>query len=115
MSTGCCNSGLLSIDLTLNSNCCPPAAQSSVSGNGKDSLIRVDQDDFADATHWNGTNEEGIVLEATDKIKVFDNNTNRFLDEDTEWERTATGVHFLIDGFDATVNEYKFYIHINKA
>lgn len=108
-----CNENALNINLTLNSNCCNPAPQTVVTVG--DSLIRIDQDNFYDATHWNGANNEGVVLVPSDKLKVFDNNTNRFLDEGTEWERTSTGIHFLLDDFDATGNEYKFYIHINKT
>ena len=113
----CCNSdNNLSLNLSLNSSCCPPVRVVAVSGtNPTRDLIRITSAHFVNATEWNGANSEGVSILPGYSFKVFDNNVNRYLDEGTEWQRTATGIQFLVPDFDSTVNSYTFYIHINQV
>ena len=75
--------------------------------------IRITQDDFVDATHWNGQNSLSQPILAGYRLQVFANFIARYLLQGTEWERTANGVNILLDGFDATTQEYEFYIDIS--
>jgi len=115
LSGSCCTSGNLSLGLSLNGNCCTPVRVVELSGSisTSRSLIRITSTDFADATNWHGANTESVTLGPTDAVKVYDNNLNRWMDEGTEWDRTADGVHFTVPGFDSTTIDYKLYIHIN--
>lgn len=79
------------------------------------SPVYVVSSDFVDATNWQGQNAEGQTLLATDILKVFWDDAQIFLEEDTQWTRTATGVNILEAGFDATANDYTFYIFISRV
>ena len=111
-----CDGTTLSLDLTMPSPCCTPVPAAIVINNTpQKDLIRITSADFVSATEWTGTNTEGIVIRTANVFKVFDNNVNRYLDEGTEWNYApgGLGVKFLIGGFDSTINNYTFYIHIN--
>lgn len=77
------------------------------------SPLRITQADFATATAWNGQNSINQVIYGYYRLQVFANFIARYLTEGVEWERTANGINILLDGFDATVNEYEFYIDIS--
>jgi len=77
------------------------------------SPIRITNDDFVDATHWDGQNSLSVSVRSTFKLQVFANFVARFLEEGSEWERTATGIDVLLPGFDATTNQYEFYIYLS--
>ena len=75
--------------------------------------------DFVDATNWNGANSYGQPILPNYTLQVFWNDVNRFLEQGTEWVRTTNGIQILnngttITGFDASVNDYVFYIYISK-
>ena len=83
------------------------------------SPIKITSADFADATNWNGVNSYGQLILPNYTLQVFWNDVNRFLEQGTEWVRTTNGVQILnngttITGFDASVNDYVFYIYISK-
>lgn len=70
--------------------------------------------DFTTSTSWNGINADGIVIQPTYTLQVFWNDIQRFLQEGTEWTRTATGVTINMAGFDAVANPtYSLYIYIS--
>jgi hypothetical protein len=75
--------------------------------------IRITQSDFVDATHWNGQNSVNQPILVGYRLQVFANFIARYLLQGTEWERTPNGVNILLDGFDATTQEYEFYIDIS--
>lgn len=77
------------------------------------SPIRITSANFADATHWDGNNNDGQIILPTYTLQVFGNFIARYLIQGTEWERTANGVVILLEGFDASANEYEFYISIS--
>lgn len=64
--------------------------------------------DFTNSTDYNNLNIVGRNL------VVFWNDIPRFLIAGTEWAYTPTGIRILIDGFDATVNEYNIKIFIKN-
>lgn len=78
------------------------------------SPIRITNENFVDATHWNGQNSLGQPILGSYRLQVFANFIARYLTEGTEWERTGTGINILLDGFDAQTNEYEFYIDISS-
>lgn len=100
----------LSLNLTLNSPCCESVRVVTGTGVSRD-LIRITSSDFASSASWTGTNNEGVVILSTYSLKVFYNDLNRFLDEGTEWNRTATG--FDLVGIDTSTGIMTFYVHIN--
>ncbi len=74
-------------------------------GSGGDgTLIKVKSANFTDATHYDNPLIVGKPL------AIFFNNVPKYLDDD-EWAATGFGINILIDGFDATANDYTFYIH----
>lgn len=75
--------------------------------------IRITSVNFVDATHWNGANSINQPILSSYRLQVFANFIARYLVQGTEWERTASGINILIDGFDALTNEYEFYIDIS--
>jgi hypothetical protein len=77
------------------------------------SPLRITQDDFATATQWNGANSINQVIYSSYKLQVFANFIARYLTEGTEWVRTANGINVIMPGFDATLNDYEFYIDIS--
>jgi hypothetical protein len=77
------------------------------------SPLRITQDDFANATQWNGANSINQVIYSSYKLQVFANFIARYLTEGTEWVRTANGINVIMPGFDATLNDYEFYIDIS--
>jgi len=77
------------------------------------SPLRITQADFATATQWNGANSINQVIYSSYKLQVFANFIARYLTQGTEWVRTPNGINILLDGFDATVNDYEFYIDIS--
>lgn len=77
------------------------------------SPIRITSSNFADATHWDGNNNDGQIILPTYTLQVFGNFIARYLEQGTEWQRTANGIVVLLDGFDASVNNYEFYISIS--
>lgn len=115
--SGCGDSGGLSLNLSLNGACCGTGTrvvELNVTELGRD-LIRITQDDFANATQWNGINSENVTIKTAYSFKLFYNDGNRYLDEGTEWQRTSTGFEILMSGFDATANAYTIYVHINRT
>ena len=78
------------------------------------SPIFITNNNFTDATNWQGSNGDGVSILNTYSLQVFANFVARFLVEGVEWERTATGVNILIPGFDALTNDYEFYIFISN-
>lgn len=77
------------------------------------SPIRITSTNFADATHWDGDNNDGQTILPTYTLQVFGNFIARYLEKGTEWERTPNGIVVLLPGFDATANNYEFYISIS--
>jgi len=78
------------------------------------SPIMITSANFADATHWNGDNNYGIVIQPYYVLQVFADSLNqRFLIQGQQWERTLQGIEITIPGFDATVDDYTFYIYIS--
>lgn len=75
--------------------------------------IRITENDFVDATNWHGQNSVNQAILPNYRLQVFANFVARYLLQGTEWQRTALGVQILLPGFDATVNNYEFYIDIN--
>lgn len=78
------------------------------------SPISVTSDDFADSTHWNGVNSISQLILSSYTLQVFWDDSQIFLEKDVQWARTAEGINILIDGFDATANQYQFYIFVSK-
>jgi ABC-type Co2+ transport system permease subunit len=78
------------------------------------SPVYVTSSHFTSATSWSGANTEGQTILATDEIKIFWDDAQIFLEEGTQWTRTALGADILIPGFDATANDYNFYIFISR-
>ena len=83
------------------------------------SPIKVVSSEFASATEWNGANIYNQPILPAYFLQVFWNDVNRFLDVGTEWNRTSQGFEIInngttISGFDATANNYTFYIYISK-
>jgi hypothetical protein len=75
--------------------------------------IRITEVDFIDATHWAGQNSVGQPILSAYRLQVFANFVARYLSEGTEWERTGSGINVLLPGFDATTQQYEFYIDIS--
>jgi hypothetical protein len=75
--------------------------------------IRVIETDFIDATHWAGANSVNQAILPNYRLQVFANFVARYLLQGTEWVRTAAGIQIIMPGFDATVNQYEFYIDIS--
>ena len=69
-------------------------------------LIPITSADFASATAYNDPRIVGRNL------AIFWNDIPRYIYAPTEFEYTTTGINILIDGFDATVNNYTLYIYI---
>lgn len=69
-------------------------------------LIPITSSDFANATDYNNPDIVGKNL------VIFWNDINRYLIPVTEWNYTVTGFEILIDGFDATSNDYTLFIYI---
>jgi hypothetical protein len=75
---------------------------------GLESPMTILGSDFTTATEWNDSR-----IGASWSLKVFFNDSSKFLKKDVEWERTATGIRILIDGFNALLNpSYEFEIFI---
>ena len=78
------------------------------------SPIMITSANFADATNWNGANDYGITIQPYYTLQVFADSLNqRFLIQGQQWERTLQGVEITIPGFDATTDDYTFYIYIS--
>ncbi len=77
------------------------------------SPIRITSENFVDATNWEGSNSDGISILPSYTLQVFANFVARYLEEGTEWERTATGINILLSGFDSQTQDYEFYIFIS--
>ena len=78
------------------------------------SPIKITNLNFANATDWNGNNSYGLVIESYYTLQILADSINqRFLVEGTQWVRTPTGFRILLDGFDATINEYILYVYIS--
>jgi len=77
------------------------------------SPLRITQVNFATTTAWNGQNSLNQPIFSYYKLQVFANFIARYLVEGTEWERTTNGINILMDGFNATTNEYEFYIDVS--
>jgi hypothetical protein len=77
------------------------------------SPLRITQDDFANATQWNGANSINQAIYSNYRLQVFANFIARYLLQGTEWVRTPNGINILLPGFDATTNSYEFYIDIS--
>jgi len=75
--------------------------------------IRVIETDFIDATHWAGQNSVNQQILPNYRLQVYANFIARYLLQGTEWQRTSSGIQILMPGFDATVNQYEFYIDIS--
>jgi len=75
--------------------------------------IRVIETDFIDATNWAGANSVNQAILPNYRLQVFANFVARYLLQGTEWTRTASGIQVIMPGFDATVNDYEFYIDIS--
>lgn len=75
--------------------------------------IRITQDDFIDSTNWAGQNSVNQQILPNYRLQVYANFIARYLLQGTEWQRTAAGVQILMPGFDATANDYEFYIDIS--
>jgi hypothetical protein len=75
--------------------------------------IRITENDFVDATNWHGQNSVSQPILPNYRLQVFANFVARYLLQGTEWQRTALGIQILLPGFDATQNQYEFYIDIN--
>ncbi len=113
LSSGCCDSnGSLSLDLSLSGPCCTTSSTPSTNTGKVRDLIRITSADFATATEWNGTNNEGVSIPPSYSLKVFYNDANRYLDEGTEWTRTTLG--FQLIGLDTSTGTMTFYVHINS-
>lgn len=68
--------------------------------------VRGGVPDFASATDYDDSRLFGHNL------VVFWNDIPKFLTGGTEWAYTPTGIRILIDGFDATVNDYYVLVFI---
>jgi hypothetical protein len=77
------------------------------------SPVRITQADFATATAWNGQNSLNQPIFSYYKLQVFANFIARYLVEGVEWKRTNNGVEILLQGFNATTNDYEFYIDVS--
>lgn len=79
------------------------------------SPIPITGNDFANATEWNGVNDDGINILASYTLQVYWNDIPRYLVQGTDWERTGSGIEILIPGFDATTTNLDslFYISIS--
>ena len=78
------------------------------------SPIKITNLDFANATDWNGTNSYGLVIQSYYTLQILGDSINqRMLVQGTQWVRTTTGFRILLDGFDATINEYILYVYIS--
>jgi hypothetical protein len=75
--------------------------------------IRITEADFINATNWNGQNSLNQPILSGYRLQVFANFVARYLSEGTEWERTGSGINVLLPGFDATTEQYEFYIDIS--
>jgi hypothetical protein len=86
---------------------------SPISVNSIISPIRITSINFATYNEWNGNNSYNQPILPSYKLQIFANFIARYLIQDVEWVRTTTGVKILLDGFNATTNEYEFYIDIS--
>lgn len=86
---------------------------SPVSVNSIISPLRITSVNFSSATQWNGNNSYNQPILPSYRLQVFANFIARYLIQDVEWVRTATGITILLDGFNATLNDYEFYIDIS--
>jgi hypothetical protein len=75
--------------------------------------IRVIETDFVNATDWAGQNSVNQAILPNYRLQVFANFVARYLLQGTEWQRTSSGIQILMPGFDATTNQYEFYIDIS--
>lgn len=75
--------------------------------------IRITEFDFVDATNWAGQNSVNQAILPNYRLQVFANFVARYLLQGTEWRRTLAGVEILLPGFDATTQQYEFYIDIS--
>lgn len=77
------------------------------------SPIRITSDNFDSATEWAGQNDVNVPIVSSYTLQVFWNDVQRFLTPNVEWVRTATGFEILVDGFNATTNDYVLYVYIS--
>jgi hypothetical protein len=77
------------------------------------SPIRITEVDFVNATDWNGQNSVNQAVLSNYRLQVFANFLARYLLQGVEWQRTLQGIQILLPGFDATTNQYEFYIDIS--
>lgn len=79
------------------------------------SPLPISSSDFDDSTHWNGRNSLNQTILSTDKIQVFWDDAQVFMEEGTQWERTSLGINIIEPGFDAVANNYRLYIFISRV
>jgi hypothetical protein len=85
-----------------------------VVNNNIPSPIKITSADFANATDWNGENSYGITIQPYYTLQIFADSLNqRFLIQGEQWNRTLQGFEITIPGFDATTDDYTFYIYIS--
>jgi hypothetical protein len=77
------------------------------------SPIRITQDDFTNATDWDGDNGDGVDVRASYTLSIFWDDVSRFLTS-SEYTRTTDGFEITISGFDATTNDYTFHVFISR-
>lgn len=75
--------------------------------------IRITENDFINATYWAGQNSVNQPILPNYRLQVYANFIARYLLQGTEWQRTSSGIQILMPGFDATANQYEFYIDIS--
>jgi hypothetical protein len=83
------------------------------------SPIRITSFNFSSATEWSGSNNNNQEVLPSYELEVYWNDLGRFLNQGTEWLRTAQGFQIINNGttvidFDATVNNYTFYIYLSQ-
>lgn len=78
------------------------------------SPIRITSSDFIDATNWAGQNSINQQILPIYVLQVFWDDAQIFLEENIQWERTATGINITEPGFDSTNNNYNLYIFISR-
>lgn len=79
------------------------------------SPIRITGADFATATEWDGQNSGSVTVASSYTLQVFYNDINRFLEENSEWQRTTDGIEILLAGFDSATTNINsvFYIYMS--
>lgn len=99
--------GLINASLYL-LGLCDPKAQAFVVGGGSSvipgevtfikSPIEITGSMFGSTLGWDGANNDGINILPTYTLQVFYNSNNKFLTQDVDWTRTATGFVLIPNG-----------------